>query len=222
MIRDIIAWPGERPADPRDACAHQARRLIEIGLDWYREQRIADLDPRSRSFAVQALMQLPCDPEDPECPWSDPRRPVTGWDEMLAFRMRDPQPKALAVLARLADEHEMVLFDLHSHRVLGPEDVTDSFGTPLLDLARQTGRRREATCHAVADLCEEQRVLDPTGGSCSRRIDPTAVIPYDDERLRFLQVQRLLDAEDLHEVRQRLSALLDAEQSFRRALRMSA
>lgn len=210
MTHDLVAWPGERPADAEAACAEQTRRMLEIGLDWYRSRTLPDLDPSSRAFAVQALLRLPCNPEDPGCPWRNPRAPITGWNEMLAIRLDGPRPAAIDVLARLAEEHGMVLFDLHAHRILSPGEPSPG------------PRTRKRRCEATRRVCEQQRVLLPRNGDCSHLIDPLEVVPFDDELTRFHQVARMLDARDLEEVRERLSALLDAGHGLRAPMDLSA
>ncbi len=92
---------------------------------------------------------------------------------MLTLELDGPQPRALALLARLADHHGLVLVDLHAHRVLGPEDASVAFGQAMIPVpAGLPIPERRGRCLALFLCSEELGMILPDLLDCSRPLDP--------------------------------------------------
>lgn len=213
MIHDLALWPGSRPADAESACREYSRRMITHGIQWYRERTISPRDVQVMDFAHDAAVLLGPSPEVPPSPWWHPEDVGWIWGDVLTLELDGPQPLALATLSRLADHHDLVLFDLLTHRLLTPDDITATFGEPGISTPSVVSRReRFLRCFALRECSEELGVITPNEWDCSRGIDPLDIVPLQDELARFHHVLEDFDLDDLEELSARLSELILAVQ----------
>ncbi|GAA4525692.1 hypothetical protein GCM10023160_19060 [Brachybacterium paraconglomeratum] len=211
MIRTLVLWPGPTPMDSASACRDYSSRMIRHGIAWSREGTIPDQDPAVMTFCREAAPALHASSAGRVSPWKVPAEFGTLWGEVLTLELDGPQPAAVATLARLAQDHELVLFDLPAHRLLTTSDITTTFGEPMIpaaatrsffDLVLQCGQRWECV--------EELRVIGSELVNCTQAVDPFWVTPIQEELEVFEQVLDLLGCYDLEDLRARLEELIHA------------
>lgn len=150
MSYHIGFWIGPRPVDEETACADINQRIIAARWTWQTTGTAIPPLPRLGRFVDAVLTHLPEDPADPHCPW-----PYAGIDTLATadtfiVPLDGPRSEALAVLARLADEHDLRAFDLARHRILREQDVTSDFGIPLLSVTADGTRGDDIDCRGWA------------------------------------------------------------------------
>lgn len=211
MSHAIALWPGRQPTDADAACTEYSRRMITHGVAWQQERTVPDPDPRAVAFFRDAAALISAVAETPASPWGDPEGPGTIWGDVLTLDLDGPQPRTLALLALLADHHGLVLFDLHAHRVLTPEDISATFGKAMIPVpASLPIQERLRRCLALYLCSEELGVILPDPFDCSRPLDPTSVVVIQDELNRFRRVLEELGFADLEDLRWRLEELIAA------------
>jgi hypothetical protein len=215
MIHDLVLWPGSPPSDASAACRDHAERVIAHGLTWYREGTIPPQDPQLLAFSRDAVLQLLPASDRPGTPWRKPGVLGRLWGEVLTLELDGPRPHELAVLARLARAHDLVLLDLHAHRLLAPEDIRTTFGTEMIPVPRQAGPEDPATrCDSLLRACEELGAVLLQGADCSRAVDPFGVLPQvapqsrPEQIIQDLELDTDLDLEELEELSWRLDDLI--------------
>lgn len=212
MIRTLVLWPGPPPAGAAAACREYSRRMIAHGITWYREGTIPTRSPAMLSFLREAALLLAPAAGNTAPAWHDAHGSVTLWGEVAALELEGPQPVALAALARLAEDHGLVLFDLLSHRLLRVQDISTAFGASMIPLpAAPPPRELIGRCMQRDDCGEEMQVLGSGGFLCFRPLDPFAVVPVPDERERFELLLDEFGLGDLEQLRDRLDELIEAE-----------
>lgn len=211
MSHDLAVWPGPLPPDAESACREYSRRMIAHGIRWYQERTFPEPGQQVMDFARHAVALLEPTPEDPQTPWWHPMDVGRIWGDVVTFELDGPQPGALAVLAQVADHHDVVLFDLLAHRVLTPRDITATFGEPVIPVPRIVPlRERLLRCRALSESSDELGVIAPNEENCSRRIDPFEIVPLRDELARFQHVLEDFDLADLQDLSDRLEDLIRA------------
>ncbi|QNN81810.1 hypothetical protein H3H54_10485 [Brachybacterium sp. Z12] len=216
MSHALALWPGPLPADAAAACREYSSRMISHGIAWRRSRAVPDKDPEVMTFCRLATELLKPTLSSPTSRWRVPSEIGTIWGEMLTIELNGPQPAALAQLATLAEDHALVLFDIHAHRLLTPADITRTFGAPMISVPAQIpvidliGR-----CGERWDCIDELRVLSSDLLDCSQPLDPFVVTPVQDELETFRRVADELGCIDLEDLRDRLEDLIWAGEDLR-------
>lgn len=211
MIHTLALWPGSPPSDAASACHQYSSRMIGHGIDWARSGKVPPQDPALIAFCRHAAGVLLPSAAGAVSPLRDPTEVGMLTGEVLTLEFDGPQPLALASLARLAEQHGLVLFDLHAHRVLTSAAVSTTFGAPMIPVPAAVDLvERAMRCSERWDCIDALQVL-PTGLlDCSRALDPFLVTPLEEERARFEEVLDLLGCLDLEDLRERLEELIRA------------
>lgn len=211
MIRTLALWPGPSSTDSSDACREYSSRMIRHGIALSRSGTIPSQDRGILDFCRAAARQLCASAAGRVNPWRVPADFGMLWGDVLTMELDGAQPAAVAILARLAHEHRLVLFDLPAHRVLTTADITSTFGEPMIpastppswfELVAQCGQRWECI--------DELRVLGADLLNCTLPVDPSRVTPIQEELEAFEQVLGLLGCYDLEDLKERLEELIHA------------
>lgn len=211
MNRTLVLWPGPSPADSASACREYSSRMIRHGISWFRRGTLPPRDPEVLEFCRVVVKSLGASSAGLLSPWRVPEEYGTLWGEVLTLAFDGPQPAAVATVARLAQEHGLVLFDLPAHRVLTTADITTTFGEPMLPGAATTSSfELVMQCRQRWECADELQVLGAELMNCTVPVDPFRVTPIQEELDTFEQVLDLLGCYDLEDLRERLEELIHA------------
>lgn len=211
MIHALALWPGPSPTDAASACHEYSSRMIRHGIEWNRSGTIPSRDDDMMAFCRDAAKVLLAPSAGGGSPLVNPSQFGTLVGEMLTLELNGTQPLALASLARVAEAHGLVLFDLHTHRLLTTADVMTTFGEPMIPVPAKIDIVEQATrCSQRWECVEELGVLPSGLLNCSAGLDPFLVTPIQEEYARFQQVLDLLGCLDLEDLKERLEELIFA------------
>lgn len=215
MSRTLALWPGPSPGVATRACRDYSSRMIRHGITWSRTGTVPDQDPGVLAFCRTAARQLRASAAGRVSPWRVPAEFGTLWGDVLTLELGGSPPVALAILARLAEDHGLVLFDLSTHRLLTTADISTVFGEPMVPAPAQPSVVDLATrCMERWTCIDDLHVLSEGLLCCAEPVDPFLVTPVQQELERFEQVLDLLGCHDLEALKERLDDLLLATEDM--------
>lgn len=127
MIYRLGFWIGPSPAKAEEACADLYTRVLLAEEIWREFDRPPPPVPRILRFAEAVLERFPNDGSRNSL-WKHTDVADDAMTDTFTPTIHGPYREAIAILTRLAQEHEVCAFDLTAHRVLSVTDLMDVDG----------------------------------------------------------------------------------------------